>query len=165
MPIPGTASSPRPCVDSWVARQETDATIALCPLQDRPIHVLAELDPTRDHHPGLATVLGSNRHIHPHVRTRREHGNRQTSCIVPLLPDVETSAGVRRTGAANIFACTIIRPVPEFLGHASGPIVVVVSQPRRHLILAHWMCDPSVTSNARGKERQGSRKLPHHASR
>jgi len=165
MPIPGPPSSPCPCVDFGVAGHETDTAIALCPLKDRPIHVLAELNPTCDHHPGLATVLGSNRHIHPHVRTWREHWNRQTSCVVPLLPDIKAAAGVRCTCAAHIGACAIIRSIPEFLGHTSGPIVVVVSQPRCHLILAHWMCDPSMAGNAGGKERQCSRELPHHASR
>jgi len=136
----------------WVLWHEVLITIAVCPLQVRPINIVVDRGPACDLEPSLATMVGSKPVCHVNVRARREQGNVEAARIVPLLPDVETSGIVIRRGATlrgqrivpsieSIAHCRGLRLVGEFLRHSRWQIV---PQPHRHLTFAHRLCQPSM---------------------
>jgi len=145
MPIPGTASTSRfPGVNSRVARQEANTAIALGTLQNRPIRIV-EVDTACNLHPSLAAMLGGDLHRHLHVSAWCEHRDRRVRLIVPLLPDIQPSAGSRGAAATRCGPRARLRVVQELIREATWSII---SHPYSHLILAHWRDHPSVASNS-----------------
>jgi len=77
-------------------------------------------------------MVGSELHLNPHVRAGCEYRNLLVLGIVPLLPDIETSGVLIRSGAAGgagvvklssvrIAERRGLRLPPEVLRHASRP--------------------------------------------
>jgi len=90
-----------PSIDRRVARQVVAAAIETGPLQECPVHALADLDPACDHHPRLAAMVGGELHLHCHVRAGREPRNFHPLEVVELLPDIEALSVEVRDGAAG----------------------------------------------------------------
>merc|ERR1719277_2548611 len=80
----------RPSESSRGARHEIVLAVVGRTLQDRPIHLLADLGPTCDHQPSLSSVVGSDHEIDLHVGASHKFGNGRSRAIVPLLPQVKT---------------------------------------------------------------------------
>jgi len=166
-------STPSPVgIHSRVARHEIPGAIGLCPLQDRPAHLLIELGPACDLKPGLAPMVGGEQNGDPKVRAGCEHGNILISVIVPLLPDVEAFGICSGVGAAGCTGRVIIvlsqvavrrrpRLVPEVLGHVARPVHSVAPG---QLILAHRRCHPAMASCPVGETGGGDqhRQLARH---
>jgi len=143
----------RPSESSRGARHEIVLAVVSRTLQDRPIHLLADLGPTCDHQPSLSSVVGSDHEIDLHVRARHKFGNGRSRAIVPLLPKVKTSCIIGVIGAARARAAGIWRPPvpalirrvrlpPEQLWHPCRKIVShlmrerVFAQRLRHISMA-----------------------------
>ena len=163
--IAGQASH-RPGVNFWIARQASPGPIACCPLQYHPRQIISDPVPTCDHEPHLASVVGINRRLNPHVRARPEHGNLETSSIVPPLPDVQALsidiriAATKCTRAVVMPRCvvadrTTMWAILEITRHTSSP-----SPPKFQIILAHRLRQPSMAGRLLEEER-GDQGLQH----
>jgi len=120
-----------------VARQIVRAAIELGPLEEGPIHILADLARTPNHEPSLASVVSGHQLADLQIRAGHELRHSQTRSIVPLLPQVGApsvapAAGI--AGRAALLNAAAVRAVPEGPVHARWE---VVSQPGCHLVPAH----------------------------
>ena len=163
--IAGQASH-TPGVNFRIARQEPPGPIACCPLQKHPRQIISDPVPTCDCEPHLASVVGINRPLNPHVRARPEHRNIETPSVIPLLPDVEALSVDIRIGAAKrtravemprrvVAERTAMWAISEITWHTSSP-----SPPKFQIILAHRLRQPSMAGRLLEEER-GNQGLQH----
>jgi len=102
-------------------------------------------------------MVGCDLRPHRHVLARREHGNSEARLVVPLLPKVQTSGIVVRSGPGSTGSAGVVLHVSlqvairgrlwlglEVTGHAGNPIVPELVG---HVVFAERLYHPPMASS------------------
>merc|ERR1719221_2371882 len=123
-----------------------------------------DLGRAREHEPGLSSMVCCQCPTDPHVRTRRDDRNIDATSIIPLLPGAQPFEAIFRIAAA--ISCrsvgvtpsivaerAAVRAIPQLLRHTLLPYIIV-SHPACRIVVAHRLCQVSMTGDFLGEERK-----------
>jgi len=156
-----------PAIHGRIAWQEATTAITCCSLEVSPIDALADLVPTCDHEPLLASMVSTQLHPSLHVRARCDLRNGDAGSIVPLLPNIQASGmhvglGTARCSRGVQVPCRTIAIgggewlIAEIIRKTLWVVSMVVPQLELQVVLAHRLRQPPMASCLREEERRGN---------